>query len=267
LAVSQASPIGLWCSLDNRALQVVAHAATQDATNPATATAAAPHKTVGDAVAALQAAVRSGAADHDLVKAAEAVTAACAASAAPLTAASGGAALEALALAASVAGAPVFRGALILERGRLLGRLSRPGSAVAAVDAALPLLRRQPLPAAGQPASRNPTVVGVQRWVVGRMLRAARLLHGLGQEQAAQEVLAPLPAAAAALLDPSAYASAMGQLSSLTGESWLAACKHMRQLCMLTACKHGALRLAPQPADPASCASLFSCASASATCR
>ncbi len=148
------------------------------------------------------------------MKAAEAVTLTHGAADGPAAAASTGAALEALALAASVAGAPVFRGALILERGRMLEQLGLRDAAAAAAEAALALLRRQALPGGGVPAAGSPGVRALQRWVLGRLLRAARLLHGLGREAAAAEVLEPLPAAAAALGDAATYVAAVGQLGS-----------------------------------------------------
>lgn len=172
---------------------------------------------VAAALAALQEAVGSAAADHKLVGAADALTAACTASGAALAPSTATAALEAVALAASIAVAPVFRGALILERGRLLEQLGRPQAAQAAVEAAVALLRRQPLPAGGAQLPADAHVQGLQRWVAARLLRAARVLHGLGQEAAVHELLEPLPAAAAVLSDPATYVSALGQLSNLTG--------------------------------------------------
>jgi hypothetical protein len=107
---------------------------------------------------------------------------------------------------------------LILERGRLLEQLGRGDAAAAAAQASLPLLLRQALPGAGTAPAAAPHARALQRWVLGRLLRAARLLHALGREAAAAEVLEPLPAAAAALSDAATYVAAVGQLGSPSDE-------------------------------------------------
>jgi hypothetical protein len=183
---------------------------------------------VSTALAELQAAVRAPSTDDTkLVKAAEALNHAFRNRSTALPPGAADAGLEALAVAAAVADAAPYRGALLLERGVLLEHLARAGAALAALEAAVALLQRQALPTAEPPPPPDSAgadqrrqqrhTADLQVWVIAKLLQAARNLEELGQEEAAAAVMAPLYPAALALQQPQTYTSVIGHLNSLTG--------------------------------------------------
>ncbi|PSC67312.1 TPR domain [Micractinium conductrix] len=180
-----------------------------------------------DALTAVHDKVRSRAADDQLVSVAEILFKSYRNTSDVLAPTAATPALEALALAAAAAEGAPYRGAILLERGKLLEVVVRPEAAQAALELAVALLQKQALPlvqgvdyaAAAEAISRQDDyTTSMQRWVMARLLESARLLHELGQEERVHQILAPLPGIAAALREPGSYISSIGQLNKLTDE-------------------------------------------------